>query len=326
MKQLEVLKKIGVIISELQEQYNFIEVNKEDVNDLELELFVANAHFLSDHIEVLRKINLQKTALSPQSNPEPERHATDIFPSESVEKPHIELTDMNDPPRVDFNTVRDITVNELNRMFEPASSSPGELVYHKDPEVRQDNLPSEPLIPTAAEEDNVHEVEQTNIPDPFYMQAEPEQETMADPAHYEVPTQIEAAETVPELPKPYEEPLPKVQPINVPDSDTTKPLTINEMISANAAAAASVSAQMELQPIKDLKSAINLNDKLLFVKDLFNGYSLSYGEAIEILNRFDRFEEADSFLKMNYSTKNNWDAKQSTADKFYLLLRRRFPN
>jgi hypothetical protein len=78
------------------------------------------------------------------------------------------------------------------------------------------------------------------------------------------------------------------------------------------------------QPISDLKTSINLNDKLLFIKDLFNGYSLAYSEAIEILNRFDTFESAKSFLTTNYATKNNWAAKSATVEKFYSILERRY--
>ena len=69
---------------------------------------------------------------------------------------------------------------------------------------------------------------------------------------------------------------------------------------------------------------IKLNDKLLFVRDLFNGYSLAYSEAIEILNRFDNFETADNFLKQSYAGKNRWSEKQSTVDHCYEILNRRF--
>jgi hypothetical protein len=76
--------------------------------------------------------------------------------------------------------------------------------------------------------------------------------------------------------------------------------------------------------LADIKSAITLNDKLLFVKDLFKGYNLAYTEAIEIVNRFSNYEEADRFLKNNYVTKNDWESKPATAEKFYALLRRRY--
>jgi len=98
-------------------------------------------------------------------------------------------------------------------------------------------------------------------------------------------------------------------------------LTINEKMSAQLA---EKSGGATIQAISDLKPAINLNDKLLFIKDLFNGYSLAYSEAIEILNRFNTFDEADLFLKKNYVTKNNWESKPETTAKLYELLKRRY--
>lgn len=78
------------------------------------------------------------------------------------------------------------------------------------------------------------------------------------------------------------------------------------------------------QRIRDIKSAISLNDKLMFIKDLFNGYSLAYSEAIELLNRFESFDDADRFLQANYAEKNNWGAKQASAEKLYAILRKRY--
>ena len=77
-------------------------------------------------------------------------------------------------------------------------------------------------------------------------------------------------------------------------------------------------------PIADLKQAINLNEKLLFIKDLFNGYNLAYSEVIDIINKMSSFEAADSYLQNNYAAKNNWANKQATVDQFYELLNRRF--
>jgi len=62
----------------------------------------------------------------------------------------------------------------------------------------------------------------------------------------------------------------------------------------------------------------------LYIKDLFRGYSLAYSEAIEILNRFNTFEEAERFLNKNYVTKNDWESKPDTTEKFYELLKRRY--
>jgi hypothetical protein len=115
----------------------------------------------------------------------------------------------------------------------------------------------------------------------------------------------------------------------VPETETEQPeeeiLTINQKIlSQSGDKGATRTEQLSVKPIGDIKLAITLNDKLLYVKDLFNGYNLAYSEAIEILNRFNTFEEALRFLKTNYITKNNWESKPATVEKFYTLLKRRY--
>jgi hypothetical protein len=57
MRQQDVFKKIGNILQELNEQYEYLKTQVDSIDDLELELFAANSHFLSDHLEVLRKLN-----------------------------------------------------------------------------------------------------------------------------------------------------------------------------------------------------------------------------------------------------------------------------
>ena len=59
MKQQEIFKKVGTILHELNDQYEYLGNSDVQLNDLELELFVANAHFLAEHSEVLRKLNAQ---------------------------------------------------------------------------------------------------------------------------------------------------------------------------------------------------------------------------------------------------------------------------
>ncbi len=85
-----------------------------------------------------------------------------------------------------------------------------------------------------------------------------------------------------------------------------------------------LAAKFSQEPIQDLKRSISLNDKLVFVKDLFNGYSLAYQEAIDQLERLEDFESADQYLKTHYVEAYNWAEKSATAEKFYDLMRRKF--
>ncbi len=111
-----------------------------------------------------------------------------------------------------------------------------------------------------------------------------------------------------------------------PKAEPEQPLTLNQRLSAQLQQQQPAQSAGYNSPaaVTDIKSAINLNDKMLFVKDLFNGYSLAYSEAVELLNRCKNFDEADRFLRSNYVSKNNWAAKPDTVDKFYMILHRRF--
>ena len=117
-------------------------------------------------------------------------------------------------------------------------------------------------------------------------------------------------------------------PSHVNGDKSNKPLTINEMIHQQKKAGVNMTQQFHTSSsqdkVVDLKAAISLNDKLLFIKDLFNSYSLAYSEAIELLNRFDNYAEADAFLQTNYALKNRWAEKPNTVEKFYHLVRKKF--
>lgn len=114
------------------------------------------------------------------------------------------------------------------------------------------------------------------------------------------------------------------------EAKPSRPLTLNELIQQQKRAGLTnvqqfnTSASRGSETVVDLKTAVSLNDKLMFIKDLFNGYSLAYSEAIELLNRFDNFAESDAFLQTNYALKNNWATKPQTVEKLYSILRKKF--
>ena len=98
--------------------------------------------------------------------------------------------------------------------------------------------------------------------------------------------------------------------------------TINDLLADRPDA--TLATKFESEPIADLKAIINLNDKLVFVKDLFNGYSLAYQEAIDTLNKLGSLEEAKNYLNENYAQVNDWASHETTASRFYELVSRRY--
>jgi hypothetical protein len=335
MKQQEVFKKIGGILTELNEQYEYLKTIEGPLNELELELFLANSNFLTDHVLILSKLNAQNaTAASPVApvpvisepkNDTPELSQNYFEPLVSVASPEVKskseensfdeykgTTDKNDnpTPSIDLKTSTDEDSYSFMHEDKPETIR-HELVLDEadlDDEV-------EPYT-TEAINDEVDEIEILPVQPSSVIKPEPDAVRVPEPK----------SELEPEQPK-IEQPEPiAVKPVIEPQTEQVKPevLTINERISAQMAAKSGVAEQLHTQNISDLKQAINLNDKLLFVKDLFNGYSLAYSEAIDILNRFTSFAEAEQFLKNNYIVKNHWDTKPETREKFYGLLKRRY--
>lgn len=298
MKKNEIFRKIGNIISELNDQYQYLSSNPENLNDLELELFLANSNFLSDHIEILRKLNsvsVPQPQIVPLHTPAPAEVVTpqplggveekvDSLPAFKFEEAETDSFDY-EQKGVDELFDRQLTAEERR------------IIESKREPVRE----PEAVLPAAPE------------PAPEPVRTEPPVINTPVEAVVEKVEQIAVAEV--SIPEP-----PVVKPVEV--QPAAKP-TINDLISAQVSAT-TVASRFGQTSASDLKSMISLNDKLLFVKDLFNGYSLAYSEAIELVNRFETFEAADNFLKLNYAEKNNWESKQATVEKFYEILNRRF--
>jgi len=70
---------------------------------------------------------------------------------------------------------------------------------------------------------------------------------------------------------------------------------------------------------------IGLNDKIAFIKHLFNNDSTTYNHVIQSLNNFDSYEAALSYL--NYEVKpkfNNWENKDEYEFRLIQLLELKF--
>lgn len=82
-----------------------------------------------------------------------------------------------------------------------------------------------------------------------------------------------------------------------------------------------LSKKMQSQPISDISTAIGLNDKFLFTKELFNNNTDLYNQTINKLNKANDFNNAIQYIDSNFK----WDFENPTVQKFLELIRRRFP-
>lgn len=82
--------------------------------------------------------------------------------------------------------------------------------------------------------------------------------------------------------------------------------------------------KLALDPIKDLKTAIGINDKFQFTATLFNGDEKAFEMAVKTINGFKIYAEAQFWIKSNLREQYNWDETAVVVKAFDLLVKRRF--
>jgi hypothetical protein len=284
----QLFSKIDYLFVDIQSQYSEIKKSGE-IDVVEVTLLEANLASLAKHIEAL-KIQAQANSSVTTQNVESRKN---IFtPPTEIKKPVDDTQEVFE--EIEEELLKTNVVSE-----EPEQSTFAFDVNDITPVVQEEEDPIESAdeVSDILESKAVIEEEEEEIVIPVTVPAK----------EIEVPIVVNTV------------PVEEVQ---------ARPLSINELIKQQKQSGVNVTQQFQTSPSKDkvldLKTAVSLNDKLLYIKDLFNGYSLAYSEAIELVNRFDSFSEADAFLQTNYAVKNGWAEKSQTVEKFYNLLQRKF--
>ena len=77
-------------------------------------------------------------------------------------------------------------------------------------------------------------------------------------------------------------------------------------------------------PVKDLKKAIGINDRFVFINELFRGDEAMYERSIKTINGFSIYQEAQYWMERELKLKLGWDMDKDVVQHFYDLVRRRF--
>ena len=78
------------------------------------------------------------------------------------------------------------------------------------------------------------------------------------------------------------------------------------------------------EPIKDLRKAIGINDRFLFINELFRGDEPMYERSIKTINSFHIYPEAEYWINRELVVKLGWDKESEIVRHFYQLVKRRF--
>lgn len=85
----------------------------------------------------------------------------------------------------------------------------------------------------------------------------------------------------------------------------------------------SLGARLQKNKVTDLKAAIGINEKFLFINELFKGDMQKYLDAINLLNTQPGLEEAEVILEQLVK-QHQWEADSDAFVKFLSLFNRRF--
>jgi hypothetical protein len=77
-------------------------------------------------------------------------------------------------------------------------------------------------------------------------------------------------------------------------------------------------------PVRDLKKAIGVNDRYVFVNQLFRGDEAMYERSIKTINSFRILPEAEYWMERELKVKLGWDENSNITRHFYQLVKRRF--
>lgn len=85
-----------------------------------------------------------------------------------------------------------------------------------------------------------------------------------------------------------------------------------------------VAAVLQTSPVRDLKKAVGINDRYLFVNELFRGDESMYERSMKTINGFSIYPEAQYWIERELKVKMGWDDRCETVKLFDQLVRRRF--
>lgn len=210
--------------------------------------------------------------------------------------------------------------NEEGNVTEQTSTpEPEKVAGQKEaiftPIERDEPAPKEPIIEETEPVVDVHpEKELVNalMTDASGISFEP-------PAKYEVKNEVIKEELIVEAPvvnQPVEE-MPAPAPIEIPLPDMAPPKRIEPLQSAQLFHAAKAAN-------KDIRSSIGINDKYLFLNELFNNHKSNYEETLDKLNHFSNVDQAKDWILTKVAQVQKWEKDDATVQSFYAMLAKHF--
>lgn len=126
-------------------------------------------------------------------------------------------------------------------------------------------------------------------------------------------------------PEPIAPPQPE-QPVRRPDRPAPAPTTPKKYAALfEFKEASDLSEKLGTRPIQDLTKSLAINDRLLYMNELFGRDLNALNDSLSQLNKYDNLDEAKELL-VQLADRYDWasDDRMGTARDFVRLIRRRY--
>ena len=357
-EQKEKLVAINQEISLLRQQVNYLLRNEKPLGLLDLDVLMNRTHTLYD---MLCAINLGDNAEDEELDIDPEALAG-LFGGMTEEEPEQKETIEEEKPAVEEQTVEiEEIVEPVAEETEPEPEIEPEPEPMIEPEPEIEPEPKEVSEPEPVEEPEpiVEEPMPTEQPAPveqpagdeygffFRFEDEPVEEepqpVMEEPVEPVVnqpkePIITEEGKVVHFVEEVPEEQIPardlvdgdsivRENPFDMPRMDDGSDELDFEMAETLGESFMqgdhSLAAKLQQNPVRDLKSVIGINDKFLFVNELFGGSMEKYNKSIENLNDLKTLNGAMIYLN-ELKIELQWNSSNEAYQKLAELVKRKF--
>lgn len=244
---------------------------------------------------------------------------------------------------LDMEPAEPLDLGTADYLYDIADAVPEDIPVENVPEAVADDMPADVFAENAGE--NVGESVQDDIPEAeSESEAEPETEPETEDLPESEPETELKSEDLPEAepeqvagtePEPKPEDLPEEDGFSLfggmaeeeePKSRKTKAPSEHRQYSGHKVIAdqkygnEAWRKDMPGPEVKDVRSAISLNDRVMFISTLFRDDSMLFQDVINKINALTTLEKAVQYLKENFP---EWDMDSELVYRFMMSVRRK---
>ena len=331
----EIIKEdIIQLLESIIEQTQTIDAYNGTIPQIELDLVQDNIRQLYQNYVYLNKINQGQPLETGTVRKEKFEKKTDEEVEDQKEEQKQEVVSSGEEPPAETEE-KDNGEQKESAKAEEKEVVSEEATKEKEQKTAVEEKQEEPIAEKKEEikeESGEQQAEQKQ--EETVKKAEPEKKKN-EPRHKKEPEPEKEAETQHKItPEKKARKVKKEKEEATKDLFSEKPSTLAEKLQGSGTSSlydrigvpgkeGTLGERLKRNPVTDIKKAIGINEKFLFINELFQGNMHDYNDAIKRMNRAENLQEAAKVFD-EYKEKYNWNAEASATLQLLDFVERKF--